>query len=84
MAEDLWFKHIHAKPEEQPQMKELREALALSQETVRSLAEQVMRLGQCVVCGELDEQDGTRFGGKFYCARAECLAALKTEKGEVS
>ena len=37
------------------------------QETIKALSAQVLRLGQCVDCGELDEQDGVRRGGKFYC-----------------
>ncbi len=42
-------------------------ALDLSQQTVAALTKQVMRLGQCVECGELDEQDGVRKDGKFRC-----------------
>lgn len=39
----------------------------LLRETIENQVRQIMRLGQCVVCGELDEQDGVRHDGKFYC-----------------
>lgn len=55
-----------------PQCGELQRALTLQTETAQALTAQVMRLGQCVVCGELDEQDGTRRGGEFRCAGCVC------------
>lgn len=49
------------------QVNELERELVLARDTIGTLTAQVLRLGQCVRCGELDEQDGVRIGGEFYC-----------------
>jgi len=60
------------------QCAELKRALDLQIETVAALSAQVMRLGQCVVCGELGEQDGIRKDDEFRCVRC----AHKSENGQ--
>lgn len=44
-------------------------------DTIASLAAQCIRLGQCVLCNEMDEQDGLRVNGSFVCH--ECLDDAK-------
>ncbi len=55
----------------------------LMKETNTVLVQQIMRLNQCETCCEMDEQDGVRVGGKFYCwpcasgpERAEAVVQL--------
>ena len=43
------------------------EALASICDTIAKLSAQVLRLGQCVECGECDGQDGQTRGGEFRC-----------------
>ena len=65
--------------------------VALLGETITANAQQIMRLGQCVVCGEMDGQDGVHRGGEFRCVgcvedtlrkqRDELVVALKDVAG---
>ncbi len=45
----------------------LRERVDLEQQWRMDTVAQVMRLNQCVECGEMDEQDGVRKNGEFRC-----------------
>jgi hypothetical protein len=54
-----------------PQCNELRRALEIQIKTTGDLTRQVARLGRCVECGELDEQDGVRRNGEFRCVGCE-------------
>lgn len=56
-------------PATREQVDYLERQLELQKSTNTSLVNQVMRLGQCVECGELDEQDGVRINGEFRCIR---------------
>ncbi len=56
----------------------LRERVELEQQWRTNTVAQVMRLNQCVECGEMDEQDGVRKDGKFRCVSCVNIPELRT------
>lgn len=50
------------------------------EDTLENSVRQTFRLGQCVECGELDEQNGYRYEGEFYCTGC-CPENVKKSMG---